>query len=308
MSGFAGMSMGNMDATLKRPRMEITGFIPSPSEAVYLASPFMVEESNCNSPVLVQVSPRPGSDELADGKALIHDYLLLISTGHCAYESLSRGISQKLFVMSNSQRGVYFESLAYALRSYQGDPEVGGLLQKFCSGNLSNLPQHLSEAHMRVSKNIETATSSSPSVFGYGMKSPWTMITSNGAFGSHALNSVGLEDRKWNSPSMCTSSLSAEQSMDINNLQEMITSNGEDENRVIMDKTNARKKTLGALNRMKQFVVPSEGGTSRSNSPLVANSANGGQLSSPDLVSMSSLPQLPYGLGPTYPAPAAYCK
>jgi hypothetical protein len=313
----------------KRPRAEMAGFAPSPSDGngMYSLSPFMPDDSmnmnmNISSGVGPGQPPRPipspaPSDELADARAILNDFVLLSSTGHCLFETLSRAISQKTWGLGSGQRGNYFESLAQAIRANQHTPEINGLLQKFCSGvpNLSNLGQMIQEAQGFLEKSIAAITSSMPSPnYSAFSKSPdvtWTMYTAAMGAGAQGHSNAGsvsgsqsggsgqLDDRKWVTPSLF-SSLTVEQNVDINNLQGRDERSAAEGSNMIMDKTNARKKTVSALNRMKQFVVPSSvSETSGVACPVMSVDTSAGQ--SPNMTSLSSLPNFPYSVRPSFP-------
>lgn len=316
MAAFPGPQSGHPDvwAGLKRARADMTGYAPSPTDAVYLVSPFMMDESMTmsNNGPSASSTPSMSGEELdyrGDAKSIMNDYVLLSSTGHCMFECMSRGIAQKIWVMSNNQRGAYFENLAQAVRSCQGEPDIYSLLQSFLKGgtSLTNMAQLLIDAYTLISKNVEAVTQSSPQ-FGFN-KSPWTMYTT-GRMDTQRQSSIALDDRKWVTPNSFTPSLSVEQSMDMNTLQ-VHPEAPDDGGKLTMDKTNARKKTVSALNRMKQFVVPSNSSTGDTSS--AAGSVAGSVHSesphvSPSMPSMSSLPNFPFNVRPNFPMGSIYSK
>lgn len=286
---------------MKRARGDLTGFAPSPSEAVYLVSPFMIDESS----MIISSSFQSSVDDVesrADARAIMSDFVQLSSTGHCMYESMSRGISQRVWVMSNNQRGAYFEKMAQIIRGYQHDPEISSLLHSFCKGSplLTSLGQHLMDAYTLITKNAEAMTARHSPGIGFANRSPWTMYISGG-IDTQRQHSVTLDDRKWVSPNTFTPSLSVEQSMEMNNMQH--SSSSDEVNTITLDKMNARKKTVSALNRMKQFVVPS----SKPSDYSASTSSAGGSVKtesphvSPSLQSLSTLPNFPFNVRPSFP-------
>jgi hypothetical protein len=293
----------------KRPRAEMTGFMPSPTDALYLVSPFLLDESTTlgstpAAPPNVLASPA-ANDELADARAILNDFVLLSSTGHCLFETLSRGITQKTWLMSGGQRAAYYEGLAQVVRANQNTAEMNGLLQNFCNGapSLANLGKMIQEAQGFLKKSIESITSSMPSPnYSAFSKSPdltWTMFTTGaGAQGQDNPGSRGsgcgsLDGRGF-------SSLSQEQTGSQLQARREETSVTPDDGNMIVDKTDARKKTVTALNRMKQFVVPQSASDTNSMSSSAVSDASSTGLS-PNMTSLSSLPQYPFSTRPSFP-------
>lgn len=309
-SYFQGLPPG-----LKRSRGDLAGFVPSPSDPLYLVSPFLID----GSPV-GQVQPSQSGEDASssrlEARAIMNDFVLLSNTGNCMFESNSRGIFQKVWVMSNNQRCAYFENLAQVVRGGQQDHEMLSLLQMFTNGssNFANLGQLLMDAYTYISKHTGgMAALQSPGI-GFPNRSPWTTYTTFG-MGSQKQNSVPLDDRRWVTPNFFTPSLSVEQSFDMNAMEVGRVEGVDESNKIMLDKMNARKKTVSALNRMKQFVVPSsQTSETGSASSGYAGSTTVGSISSdspqvsPSMPGLSTLPNMPFNFGSSFPMHSMYCK
>ncbi len=228
---------------------------PSPADqnGVFIVSPYFPDASHMSHPP-VSDGVASANDLFCDGKAIMNDFLMLTTTGHCTFESLTRRINQRMWSLNEDQIRRYFESMANELISQERNRE---LLEKFSKGALTNLSQALYDGYMAITKNVEVITSSLPSpIFSYS-RSPWNMFGSVDV--SKPIHSLMMDDRRW----MMSPSMGMEMSFPESTLLQRPASATGPSGKVSPAnpvKANARKKTVSALNRMKEFVVHPKSG------------------------------------------------
>jgi hypothetical protein len=243
-----------------------------------------------------QVQAAQNYEMLLDGKAIVDDYLSLSESGECGFETVSRKVHRRVWNLSEDQKRGYFESVANALL-LNPDPEIASRVYTFTKGSMfiGPLATALIDAYNLIQRKADAVrmsvpkSSASPSFATAAFtRSPWQTVPSNTLIGStqslanSALPSEGaeltkqhslmLDDSRWIvSPSYgaeqaahaftpgnaTPSSTAASNGGSSQGSQALIVMDGDGNNNTL-SKHNARKKTISALNRMKQFVVPSD--------------------------------------------------
>lgn len=223
---------------------------PSPADqnGVFIVSPYFADTAHMSHPQIGDGGVT-ANDLFCDGKAIMNDFMMLTTTGHCTFESLNRRINQRMWSLNEDQIRRYFESMANELIAQEINRE---LLEKFAKGDLTNLSQALYDGYMAITKNVEVISSSLPSpIFSY-TRSPWNMFGSVDV--SKPLHSLVMEDRRW----LMSPSMGMEMSFPESSLLPRPASANDAMGKASPAnpvKANARKKTVSALNRMKEFVV-----------------------------------------------------
>lgn len=261
-----------------------------------------------------QVQAAQNYEMILDGKAIVDDFLSLSSTGECGFETVSRKVHRRVWNLNEDQKRSFFESVANALL-LNPDPEMASRVFTFSKGSMfiGPLASALIDAYNLIQRKADAVRKSAPQSTaspnfpnGTFTRSPWQTAPGNSLLGSappsltnsastaegaelSKQHSLMLEDSRWIvSPSFGGEQAAHAFTPGIGTPGSTATSSGSsvpgqppnamdaDGNGNTLSKHNARKKTISALNRMKQFVVPSDG------NPLNGSDAAGSMMDSGD--------------------------